>query len=216
MPSSASDRLIERTRPFKKHRYGLGLQDVAAIPVDLDTINDIQECLGSADVDELRWGLFFSLGLLHGKRQIDDALTRNLIRGLPEWLKHRDARIRSAAIPILFELRNAVPNFAQQMVESLTDTDAEVREFALRNAHLFINRKDIHRLLPFRTDPYAAETELGGPLIYVLRNLALEQIENILRKRFPKSELSELDNHEVRFWWDWEPFLAWWSKQKAQ
>src|SRR6266403_123112 len=216
MPSSASDRLIERTRPFKKHHYGIGLADVGAIPVDIDTINDIKECLRSSNVDELRWGLFFSLGLLRGKGQVDRTLSEDLIQSLPEWVKHRDARIRSAALPILFELRDAVPNFAHQMVECLVDTDAEVREFALRNAHLFIPQKGINRLLPFRTDPYAAEAELGGSLTYVLRNLALEQIENILRKRFPKSELSEVHNHKVHFWWDWQPFLTWWARQEGR
>ena len=75
--------------------------------------------------------------------------------------------------------------------------------------------KEASPLENFETDNYLAELSMNGPLMYELRNIALETIESVMGKAFKKDEKTEVvPSGEVAFWWDWAPYHAW-KKEKG-
>jgi hypothetical protein len=134
---------------------------------------------------------------------------------IPVWLKHRDGVVRERALDIFMRLRDNYKIYKEVMVGMLRDVNPVVRWRALREYKTFLTREDIPVLLDFQSDRYMTESSMGSPMIYAIRNDALEAIEDLCGKRFSKSEKVEPSEAEqLVYWWDWQPFLDWWNGQQ--
>jgi hypothetical protein len=113
-------------------------------------------------------------------------------------------------------MRTVLPQYREWLIQFLCDEAPAVRSEALGRCETFLKNGEVEPLLPFEKDGYLAEVSMDGPVHYVLRNAALNKIELLLGRQFPKHELTEAIDGEVVFWWDWKPFLGWWTKQKRK
>lgn len=216
MPKTASDRLIERAnRVGAAGSVGISAADIARIPLTKEVIGEIEECLSSPDVAELKWGLWFANGILDSNPPQE--FLNGLLPRVPVWLKHENGSVRHAALEIFVRLRNNYNDYREVMLKVLRDTDAEVRWNALKEYRTFLTREDIPTLLAFQNDRYMTETEMGSPLVYAIRNDALAVIEKLCGKPFTKTEKVEPgEAGRMVYWWDWQPFLDWWGKRQSK
>jgi hypothetical protein len=184
------------------------------MPLTNDVVADIMECLRDRDVFELKIGLFFAEGVLDSRPP--QQLLLLLVDKLPKWITHENDDVREAALPIFVRLGENFRDYRTMMLARLADSVPMVRSLALGAYRTFLTRKDIPLLLRFQHDEYMSETSMGSPLIYPIRNQALAVIEALCGKTFTKHEEVRIleDNHTV-YWWDWHPFLAWWSNGNA-
>ncbi|MBI5385969.1 MAG: HEAT repeat domain-containing protein [Verrucomicrobia bacterium] len=215
MTKAASDRLIERANQVGAGSTGISVADMARIPLTSDLIGEIEECLSSPDVAELKWGLWFANGILGSNPPQE--FVKALLPRARAWLKHENWDVRDRALNIIIHLRENYRNYREVMLEMLQDPEPVVRWHALRECRTFLTRKDIPALLVFQNDKYMAETEMGSPLVYAIRNDALAAIETLCGKPFTKSEKVEPgEAGRMVYWWDWKPFLDWWSRRHSK
>lgn len=207
------DRLRMRLLPYQSHPSMIGINEVGHVPVTSEFVRDLVDCLVSEDISVIRSGLFYCLGLFAAGKwaEFGSNLQEILKANLPVWILHPEPKVRGSAVPLYIELRAYLPQYRNQLKECLQDSDSEVRQCALHYTETFLKAMEVTPLLHFLNDPYAAESEMGGHLTYVLRNMALERIEGLIDRRFAKSELCETVDGELFFWWDWSQFLAWWK-----
>jgi hypothetical protein len=118
---------------------------------------------------------------------------------------------------IFIRLRGNYANYRELMLKMLKDPEPVVRWDALKAYQTFLKREDISALLDFQNDDYMSETEMGSPLVYPLRNLALAIIEELCQKQFTKTEkVKPVEGSLMVYWWDWQPFLDWWGKRQSK
>jgi hypothetical protein len=215
MINLTSDRLIARAKRFKTDSIGISAADIARIPLTGEVIAEIIECLSNSDVSELKWGLWFAFGILDSNPPQD--FLKWLVPRVPGWLKHENWDVRDNALIVFARLRDNYKNYRQLMLEMLKDPEPTVRWNALKQYQTFLNREDIPLLLSFQNDDYMSEAEMGSPLVYPLRNMALAIIEELCQKQFTKSEKVEPgEAGRMVYWWDWQPFLDWWGKRQSK
>lgn len=214
MNATASQRLIKLVPREDPSFPAISLEDVAKVQVDAKMRTDIMQCLYDVDPAEIFWGLWFCEALLSlGK--LDNRMRDALIQQIPSFLKSGNVKIRSAVVPIVIKLREELPEYRDWMLQCLRDTDPTVRWDVLMNSQTFLKPREIEPLLAFKDDDYLTETSMGSPLVYILRNEALERIEKNIGKTFERRQLSEIvEGGETAFWWDWKPFLEWWDKRQ--
>ena len=212
---TASERLLERVRPFKGDSVGIGIEHIAKMPLSSEAVADIFECLRSENVSDLSWGLWFAQGVLDSNPPQE--LLRFLVRQLPKWIAHHQEALREHALPLLIRLRENFPGYRSMMLRCLKDPDPDVRTNALAAYETFLTEKDIPLLLEFEQDDYMSETSMNSPLIYAIRNQALAIIERLCGQKFPKHEnVKAIEDGHTVYWWDWRPFLDWWEKQRRK
>jgi len=214
MVKTASERLLERVNRVTPD--SIGIRDgIARIPLTPEVIGEIKECLSSANVSEVKWGLSFAEGYLDLKPPQE--FLQWVLPRVPAWLKHANWDVRDSALEIFIRLRNSYGNYREVMLEMLQDPDEQVRWHALRQYRSFLTQDDIPALLAFQNDRYMTETEMGSPLVYAIQNDALAAIEDLCGKRFNKTEKVEpVEGSLMVYWWDWQPFLGWWKKQQGK
>ena len=207
-----SDRLIERAKNCGATQLGIGQADISRIPISQEVIDEIVQCLSSRDANEIKWGLWFANGILDSNPP--QAFLKWLKPRIPDWMEHEKWDVRNQAMEIFVRLRDNYPDFRNMMLKRLGDESPSVRWDALKAHRAFIRRENIKNLLAFQNDPYMSETEMGSPLVYPLRNLALSIIEELCLKQFAKSERVEQgEGGRLVYWWDWQPFLDWWKRR---
>lgn len=213
MSSAIHQRLFEHARPFRTGEFGPSLEDVGRIPIVPALINDLAAALDSNDLTDQKVGLFFCEGLLLLVPQ-DSELAKVVAPRIERLTHSGDELVRSVAVPAFIHLRQQVPAYRERMLEFVKDLAPSVRNAALCASQTFLSTGEVLPLISFQNDHYVSETGgMGGPWRYVLRDEALCRIEAALGRSFRKHELSESQNGQVIFWWDWAPFLEWWSKR---
>jgi hypothetical protein len=201
-------RIAQRDEP---DACGISLDAAGRVPLDDNVRNNILTCLYDLDTDENRWGLWFSYGLLAAHR-CDADIKKALIDRLPSFMGSPDYNVRAEAINVLICLRKAVPQYREWMLRALGDPYHGVRLLALVNCTTFLRTNEIEPLLKLKDDDWAVEISMGGPLVYSLRNEALEQLERMLGKAFWAPSLSEtIEEDKIVSWRDWTLFLRWWN-----
>ena len=211
MPQLASDRLLRRVRPYLTSPLGPSIEDVAEMPLTAEAVADISECLRSSDISELKWGLWFAEGVLDSNPPRD--LLCFLVAELPKWMKQENDDVRERALPLLIRLRDNFRDYRSLMLECLRDPSPDVRADALAAYATFLAAKDIPILMQFQQDDYMSETSMNSPLVYVIRNQALEIIERLCGQELPRHEnVKALEDGHTVHWWDWQPFLDWWAR----
>ena len=126
-----------------------------------------------------------------------------------------DPDVRAVLVGCLTFMR-ADPRSRKWLIQFLCDDSPFVRSEALGRCETFLEKDEVEPLLSFQNDVYLVEVSMHGPVHYVLRNSALGKIELLLGRQFPKHEMTKVIEGEVVFWWDWNPFLNWWSKKKRK
>jgi hypothetical protein len=211
----ASERLIQRARPFKGSSIGVGLEHIAKIPIGGELIQDILAALNSGDSSELKWGLWFAQGVLSSKPPQE--FLRYLVTMVPKWIQHEDFDVRCRTLGLLIPLRDNFLDYRSIMLKCLTDSNSEIRSRALGEFRTFLTRDDIPTLLPFQNDDYMSEASMGSPLIYPIRNQALAVIEELSQQTFSKHEnVTALADGLTVYWWDWKSFLEWWQRGRPK
>lgn len=212
---SPSDRLVKKVKFYQSSPVGYSIEDIGKIPITTELVKDIFECLRSSDVSELKSGLWFAQGVLDSNPPKE--LLFFLVAELPKWMTSQDDNVRWRALSLLIRLRENFPNYRSLMIKCLQDVDPEVRIDALAAYSTFLTDKDIPILLEFQRDDYMSETSMNSPLVYLIRNQALEIIEQLCGQKFPKHEnVKLLEIGQSVYWWDWKPFLDWWDSRQSK
>jgi hypothetical protein len=212
MKNTASARLINSVSKADSSFPGVSLEDIAKMPTNDAVKTDMLKCLYDVDHAEVAWGLWFIHGLILAGR-IDEKMMVGLIQRLPSLVGSDDPKVRSETIPILVMLRSMLPQYRNWMLKCLEDSYGAVRKIALLNSDTFLKPREVEPLLNFMDDDYLVETAMGGPLVYLLRNEALDRIEKRIGMTFERRHLSRiLESGQKAQWWSWEPFLEWWEK----
>lgn len=214
MKEDIQERLFLHADPFRTGRLGPSTDDIARIPLSEEILTDLKAALGSSEFKNNKLALFFCQGLLQ-KRPRSRELIDLVVAAVRDLIKSNDGHLRSYTVPVLIQLREDLPDYREQMLNLLCDAESSVRTAALLGSDTFLRDKEIEPLLPFRFDTVVSETDgMGGPWRYIFRDEALFRIERSLERTFGMHECSEAKDNQVIFWWDWVPFLEWWSKQK--
>jgi hypothetical protein len=206
---TASERLVQRVPMKDPSSCGISYEETANIQVDEQVRADILSCLYDVNPSEVRWGLWFCESLLMAGK-LDDHIENALIQQIPSLLKSEDPKLRGEVVRVVVKLRGQLPEYRDWMLQCLRDSYSSVRNHALLNSQTFLKPKEIEPLLAFEKDDYLTETSMGSPLVYLLRNEALDRIEKSLGKTFQRQQLSEVvKGGETAYWRDWKPFLDW-------
>jgi hypothetical protein len=140
MNSPATERLLAHVKPFQpKGSIGISLDEVARIPLTAEFISDIEKCLSSPDVAELKWGLWFANGILASKPSQE--FLKDLLPRVPDWLGHDDWNVRKSALELFVRLRENFKNYKETMRTMLRDPEAVVRWYALLQYQTFLGKK---------------------------------------------------------------------------
>ncbi len=204
-----SDKLKERLNGIRAYPVGLSADDVKRLQLTPDLVEDVLSSLASADVVDQQIALFFSEVLIWPGK-INPAHESTLVSRIVDLGRGPTDRVKSSALKMVTRFRASVPDFRSLMMEGLSSSDPMVRKEAVLAYELYCLPKEVAPLERFEHDDYVTETAMGGPLLYELRNLALETIERVIGKNFRKAEKTEArSTGEVAFWWDWSPYHAW-------
>ncbi|HTI68552.1 MAG TPA: hypothetical protein VMF06_01195 [Candidatus Limnocylindria bacterium] len=215
MEKIASARLIERALQVSgPSSLGLSAEDIARVAVDDALIADIEECLSSEDVSELKWGLWFAYGIL--SPEISSSFLKHLLPRVPIWLTHRDDDVRDRSQLIYIRLRNNYNNYSSTMQKLLNDPAASVRRQALDAYETFLKIENIPALFPLEKDMFASETSMYSPLSFIIRNQALKTIELLGGTVFQKIEGVEIVEGDPVYFWEWAPMYEWWNKRNSR
>jgi hypothetical protein len=208
---SIAQSLLRRATSYQSSEHGIKLEDFSVVPACQEISDDLARGLHSEDPFDRRISLFFCEGFLkHGRIvELGKCFTDSLPTELVRLANDRDDLTRSAAHILVIGLRHSIADYRAIMMRAFLDSDAQIRSAALNAADTFLKGREIEPLLSFEGDAYVSEIAHGGPMHYVLRDDALEKIEQMLDKTFAKHELTELREGDVVFWWDWRPMLAW-------
>lgn len=214
MSSLASQRLIDLAKKHEACAIGISVEATGKIEVAEQVKADILTCLYDTDHAEVGWGLWFCKCLLKAGK-LDRSVADAIVQRLPSLIKSDDQKIRAETVEVLVLVRDRVPEYRNWMLQCMRDKNPTVRWDALLNSQTFLKPKEIEPLLAFKDDDYLTETSMGSPLVYILRNEALDRMEKSLGKTFERRQLSEVvEGGETALWWDWKPFLDWWEKRQ--
>jgi hypothetical protein len=204
-----SDRLKDRLNGIRAYPVGLSADDVRQLQLTADLMDDILSSLASDDLVDQQIALFFA-EVLVWPQQIGALREKTFVSRIVELCRRPTNPVQSSALHLVSRYHAEVPDFRPLMMNGLLSTDPMVRKEALLAYELYCHPKEVVPLEGFERDDYLTETAMGGPLIYELRNLALETIEHVIRKQFRKTEKTEAQpTGEVAFWWDWAPYHSW-------
>jgi hypothetical protein len=206
--AALSVKLTQRLNGIRAYPAGISADDIQKLTLTADLVSDIFECLESSEVVDKQMGLFFS-EVLFVPGKLDQAQEAKLVARLETLSRGETKQVQAPCFKLLRRFRSKVRDYRGLMLEGLIDSDPMVRKEALLAYETYCQPKEVAPLEKFESDSYLAEISMTGPLIYELRNLALETIERVIGKSFKKSEKTELTSDgEVAFWWDWSPYHA--------
>lgn len=204
-----STKLTKRLDGIRAYPVGVSAEDVKKLELTSDLIADIFECLDSSEMVDQQMALFYSEVLI-APGTLTESQEDKLISRVRELSRGKTEQIRPSCYKFLRRFRSKVPNYRDLMLEGLKDSDPIVRKEALLGYETYCQPREVAPLEMFENDGYFAEISMNGPLLYELRNLALETIERVIGKTFKKSEKTEaIAGGEVAFWWDWAPYHRW-------
>ncbi|NJK91340.1 MAG: hypothetical protein HC904_05600 [Blastochloris sp.] len=204
-----SSKLTRRLDGIRTCQFGISAEDISKLDVDGDLFQDIVECLQSDEFADQQMALLFAETLLTpDSLNLDQA--RELIYATKQLAASKHGQVHGPALTILGNFQTQVPDYRRIMLDALHDEDPMARRQALVLYSSYCRSRETEPLESFESDTYMAEISMGGPLVYELRNLALETIESVIGKRFKKTEESEaLSNGEVVYWWEWKSYHEW-------
>ncbi|HYF37871.1 MAG TPA: hypothetical protein VD994_21390 [Prosthecobacter sp.] len=204
-----SAKLTDRLGRIRANTVGVSAEDVRKLKLTPTLVEDIFECLESSEMIDKQMALFFSETLIEpGKLTV--AQEDKLISLVKDLSQAKIKQVRPACYNFLRKFHIKVPEYRQLMLKGLIDPDPIVRKEALLGYPTYGRPNEVLPLEPFETDSYFAEISMNGPLIFELRNLALETIERTIGKKFTKAEKADTTpDGEVVFWWDWTPYHRW-------
>jgi hypothetical protein len=204
-----SAKLTDRLKSIRAYPVGLSADDVLRLSLTPDLAEDILKCLASSDIVDQQMALFFTDSLIR-PGSIGQEQQRNLVAQIIRLSKATGKRVQAPSYKLLARFSSEVPDYRAMMLNGLENPDPMVRKEALLAYGSYCRAKEVAPLEAFENDSYVTETNMGGPLVYEIRNLALETIERVIGRTFQKSEKSEARaSGEVAFWWDWTPYHAW-------
>jgi hypothetical protein len=207
--NALSNKLTNRLDGIRTYSVGISVAEVQKVSVTSDLLVDIFECLESSNISDNQMALFFTEVLIPPGK-LDSAQEGRLIFRIEKLSRGERQQIRASCYKFLRRFYLQVPNYRNLMLQGLSDSDPMVRMEALLGFETYCKRKDTIVLENFENDSYVSETSMNGPLVYQLRNLALETIERVIRKAFEKVERTEvISNRDIAFWWDWAPYHKW-------
>lgn len=191
--------------------FGRGLRDIAHLPLSRELLADVETCIRAQDAVVIDTGLYVLQGLVI-ERPIEDlpAEFRDvLVARIEQLLDHPADRIAQAAINWYAQLRGAYPRYRERMLALLASTNAAQRRLALRYYETFAHAAEIRPLLHFVNDAATTELHPNGDWRYVLRDRALERIEEQLGTRFERTLRREPHRGATVVWFDWSPVRDW-------
>ncbi len=197
---------------------GLMLDNIYKIGLDLSIINDIKTCIESENHIDVSEGLYFLMGLLKKYKLQDfgNDFAKFLTKRIPIVItKNQKTQAFYFALDFYIWLKDNYSDYREKMLEFLGSNDLGCRKKALSVYETYCRPGEIEPLFQFEHDNYIAELAMCGPLIYELRDLALEKIGKLCGKSFLQNKKSEYNsewNGNVVFY-DWKPFWDWWNSK---
>jgi hypothetical protein len=217
----AAKQLRERAKKGDPEN-GTALQNIHKIGLDSLIVSEIKTCIESGSYLDVSTGLYFLIGLLQKYKLHDfgDDFIHYLVDRLPVLLKNNiKGQAKYYALKLFIWLKDYYANYRETMLSFLNSHDLGDRTQALESYETYCKPKEIEPLLKFQQDDYIAELAMCGPLEYKLRNLALEKISNLTGQNFLLNKIKESHpkwGNDYVSWYDWEPFLKWWDKERKK
>lgn len=204
-----SEKLTQRLDAVRSFSLGICAEDVKKLGVDAPLIEDVMSCLRSSESADQSIALFFA-GALFQRGLLNPDQELELVAAILPLLTNEQLQVNAAALGLLVGFSELVPEYRSIMLAGLVDASPLVRKQALLAFTTYGSLHDIGHLERFESDDYLAETNMGGPLVYELRNLALKEIEVTVGRTFRRHEMTEiLETGELAYWWSWSDFRAW-------
>jgi hypothetical protein len=207
--AALSHKLTQRLAGIRAYPVGISEEDIQKLNLTSELVSDIFECLESSEVVDEQMALFFS-DVLIGPGKLDEKQESQLLSRLIDLSCSKSQQVQAPCFKLLRRFHPKVPNYRSLMLKGLASSNSMVRKEALLAYETYRQPKETAPLERFENDTYVTELSMNGPLIYELRNLALESIEHVIGKNFKKTEKTEITAAgEAVFWWDWAPYLTW-------
>lgn len=193
--------LTRRLDGVRTCHFGVSAQDIENLKVETGLVREIIECLKSDEFVDLQMALLFAETLLT-RETLDTDHAKAVVLEVKQLCVSKHGQVHGPAIKMLERFHKHVPEYRTIMLRALHYEDPMARRQALVFYSTYCRAQETEPLEPFERDNYMAETSMGGPLVYELRNLALETIEKVLDTRFKTAEETEaLSSGEVVYWW---------------
>jgi hypothetical protein len=209
MENHLLDKLTNRL--LKPHSaMGIVVDDIRRIAVTPELVRDILACLGSSDTGDQSIALLFAECLIWPDR-IDKRQQEELVSWLLNQTSGDSEAVRADGTLMLVRFRSQIPNYRDIMLRRLHSPDRWVGRAALIQYESYCQPGEVEPLEIFETDDDLCERHMGSQALdYEYRNRALETIERVLGKTFPRIGSSEaLSNGQTAYWWDWGPYHDW-------
>ena len=213
---SASEKLKNLVPKNRKYASGICSSDIDGLALTRELKDDILAAVASDIAADVRLGLFFAEVLVC--KSDDREFERDLIGAALRQVKTSEWGIPASSLALIILLEPDLSKHRELVLDALKDKDPAVRGQAIRAYSTFAKPKELAPLEALEADSHVAELGMGSPcLIYDIRNEALEAIEHVIGRTFPKAERAQvLEDGAVAFWWDWKPFhdwkKSWWRK----
>ncbi|MGN6579358.1 MAG: hypothetical protein ACTHJ1_05150 [Bordetella sp.] len=195
-------------------KKSISASDIKELPLDRSLIEDICGCLKSNDVPTLSIAFFFLETLLqkYTGEAFGGEFFTFLVKRIRDLLNHESKFICSKALAFFIWLRENYSDYREIMLDYLASSDLGLRKIALSNFETYAIANEISPLIRFSTDDYAAEYSMMGEMRYDLRDIALEKIELIVKRKFRMVKLTESHDGGTVSWYDWRQFKNWWRE----
>jgi hypothetical protein len=195
---------------------GLSTRDVVAQNY---TEDELQQLIDNLRERPLRTEAAFRLhSFIYEQQQdrISEGLRRSAADAVADHVASPDQRIDASAATLFIVWGGNRADYKSICLGLLRHTNAEMRGTALSYAGWFLHPPDYPLLFEFRHDPDIAETSMGGPLRYVLRDRAqrvLRQLTNC-PKPYDGDCFEETPSGRVSYS-SWAAFLNWYESNKG-
>jgi hypothetical protein len=196
--------------------FGISYESIKQLSLTAELIADILEALDSSETVDQRFALAFAEQLLE-VGTLDRAQEARFLQRLRESCTKGDGTVRAYALRLLVRFHSRVADFRPLILEALKSENSGVREEALRGFEFCCHPEEFEPLEEFEHDRCFVEIAMGGPLVFELRDRALETIERVLGVSFSRTRESEdvLNGQRASFY-SWEPFHAWKINRKRR
>jgi len=208
------ERVSEKlTQRVPSTRFGISHESIKRLALSEDLIADILEVLDSSETLDQQFALCFAEELLDLGR-LSSTQEARFVSRLRQLFTEGDRVIRSRALNLLVRFNYRVANFRALILEALKSASSDVRAVALRGYEICCNPKEVEPLEEFEHDGFFGEIAMGGPLVFDLRDQALETIERVIGVGFTRTRKSEaVQNGQSASFYSWEPFHKWNAKR---
>jgi hypothetical protein len=207
--TSLSSKLTQRCSGAQLHPAEITGEDVQRLRLTPDLVADVVECLESPEIDDKEVGLYFSQFLI-APGKLNREREAWFIAYISDLSQGATGRLEAPCFRLMRRFRFKMRNYRDLMLKALESADPLVRKEALLAYEAYRLSGEVAPLEKFERDDHLAGSGRRRPKTFELRNLALEEIERVMRATFKKVEKTEVTPEgDKAVYRDWAPYYRW-------